>query len=173
MRHKSKKLPWATAHRELGPRGRAADQAAWQPLLAQVPRESGATAGEPQLGSRSRGTARFAWGATCGRRYVAAWGRRISWNIKKKYWSLHPSHHPHATAIALHDHHLQITANQFIQLGSKPMTSVVGLLPRRLFAFSTLIMLMGCGVISIVAPAIAVWVSGHCRRGPCCTFQCA
>jgi hypothetical protein len=74
---------------------------------------------------------------------------------------------------SLPGHHLQITINQFIQLGSKPMTSVVGLLPRRLFAFSTLIMLMGCGVISIVAPAIAVWVSGHCRRGPCCTFQCA
>jgi hypothetical protein len=172
MRHESKKLPWATAHRELGPRGRAADQAAWQLLVAHVPREPGAAAGEPQPGSRSRGTAWLAWGAAWRRRYVAAWGRRSSWNIKKKCWSLHPSHRPHASAIALHDHHLQITANQFIQLGSKPMTSIVGLLPRRLFAFSTLIMLMGCGGISIVASAIAVWVSGHCRRGPCCTFQC-
>jgi hypothetical protein len=70
MRDASKKLPWATAHRELGPRGRAADQAAWQPLLAQVPREPGATAGEPQPRSHSRGTAWLAWGA--------AWGRRVS-----------------------------------------------------------------------------------------------
>ena len=57
MRHESKKLPWATAHRELGPRGRAADQAAWQLLVAHVPREPGAAAGEPQPGSRSRGAA--------------------------------------------------------------------------------------------------------------------
>ena len=70
MRDASKKLPWATAHRELGPRGRAADQAVWQPLLAQVPREPGATAGEPQPRSHSRGTAWLAWGA--------AWGRRVS-----------------------------------------------------------------------------------------------
>jgi hypothetical protein len=70
MRDASKKLPWVTAHRELGPRGRATDQAVWQPLLAQVPREPGATAGEPQPRSHSRGTAWLAWGA--------AWGRRVS-----------------------------------------------------------------------------------------------
>ena len=52
MRDASKKLPWATAHRELGPRGRAADQAAWQLLVAHVPREPGAAAGEPQPGHR-------------------------------------------------------------------------------------------------------------------------
>ena len=167
MRDASKKLPWATAHRELGPKGRAADQAAWQPLLAQVPREPGAAAGEPQPGHR---VARL--GGSLGATLRRSLGATLELEHRKEMLVTPPITSPPCHCIALHDHHLQITANQFIQLGSKPMTSVVGLLPRRLFTFSTLIMLMGCGGISIVAPVIAVWVSGHCRRGPCCTFQC-
>ena len=127
----------------------------------------GAEAGAPQPGHR---VARL--GGSLGATLRRSLGATLELEHRKEMLVTPPITSPPCHCIALHDHHLQITANQFIQLGSKPMTSVVGLLPRRLFTFSTLIMLMGCGGISIVAPVIAVWVSGHCRRGPCCTFQC-